>query len=181
MARFLSCMVFHLLLCVGLTPSLSAFAPLPQEAWSPSNEVVYQGTDTYQDHMENQSGIWTTNYQAALAQAQRENKAVLLFFTGSDWCTWCTRLEQEVLDQPKFVQALSPHFVFVKLDYPRSSASISPQEAQQNAALKRQYNITQYPTVVIVTAQEQVLDRTGYIQGGPDQFNPTVLRNVQRK
>jgi hypothetical protein len=31
---------------------------------------------------------WTTDYQAALKQGAQENKTILLFFTGSDWCTW---------------------------------------------------------------------------------------------
>ena len=33
--------------------------------------------------------VWTTNYHAAVAQAKREHKKILLNFTGSDWCVWC--------------------------------------------------------------------------------------------
>src|SRR5690349_8751855 len=32
---------------------------------------------------------WTTDYKAALAQAKAQNRHVFLFFTGSDWCSWC--------------------------------------------------------------------------------------------
>jgi thiol-disulfide isomerase/thioredoxin len=32
------------------------------------------------------------DYKAALEQAGKENKLVLLDFTGSDWCGWCIKL-----------------------------------------------------------------------------------------
>ena len=42
---------------------------------------------------------WRTNLEEAVAQAQKENKAVLVNFTGSDWCKWCMKLNDEVFSQ----------------------------------------------------------------------------------
>lgn len=158
-----------MILCMGGS-SLFAFYPSSENA-----QMQPMQSGRFMD-----SSIWTTNYQAALQQAQRENKALLLLFTGSNWCTYCTRLEQEVLDRPECIQALSPYFIFVKLDYQRPNVSLSPQLVEQTAALKRQYNITRYPTVVVINPQERVLGTTGYLEGGPARFNPTVLRFLQQ-
>src|ERR1700722_13050385 len=46
---------------------------------------------------------WTEDYPEALARARRENKLLLLDFTGSDWCSWCKRIDAEVLATPKFL------------------------------------------------------------------------------
>src|SRR6266478_5250316 len=42
---------------------------------------------------------WMTDLRAALAKAKAEKKMVLLDFTGSDWCGWCIKFNQEVLSQ----------------------------------------------------------------------------------
>ncbi len=49
---------------------------------------------------------WFTDVQAAQEKARRENKFVLLDFTGSDWCSWCMKLKGEVFDQPEFARPL---------------------------------------------------------------------------
>ena len=41
--------------------------------------------------------VWLTDYAGALAQAKKQGRKTFLFFTGSDWCTWCARLDREVL------------------------------------------------------------------------------------
>ncbi len=48
---------------------------------------------------------WTESYEQAAQQSKTESKPIVLFFTGSDWCVWCTRLEKEVFD----TQELSTH------------------------------------------------------------------------
>ena len=45
---------------------------------------------------------WETNYNAALEQAAKENKMVLLDFTGSDWCGWCIKLKKDTFSKPEF-------------------------------------------------------------------------------
>ena len=46
---------------------------------------------------------WLTSVPDALAQAKKENKLVLLNFTGSDWCIGCRRLDVEVFSKPEFI------------------------------------------------------------------------------
>ena len=59
---------------------------------------------------------WTQDAKAALAEAVKEKKDVLIDFTGSDWCGWCKKLDAEVFTQEAFVAEAPTSFVFLKLD-----------------------------------------------------------------
>ena len=109
--------------------------------------------------------VWHTNYDEALAEAQKDNKPLLLLFTGSDWCTWCMKLEEEALSTEAFSKAASDKFVFVKLDFP-SRAAQSHEERRQNRGLKRRFHVRGFPTVLLVDKQEAILAETGYEPGG---------------
>ena len=108
---------------------------------------------------------WTTNYQEAEALAKKENRPLLLFFTGTDWCGWCKRLVREVFDDPEFAEKLGNRFVFVELDFPMRK-TLPEAIVKQNQELKEKYKIDGYPTVVIVSPSGQKLGVTGYREGG---------------
>ncbi|HEY0944601.1 MAG TPA: thioredoxin family protein [Opitutaceae bacterium] len=115
------------------------------------------------------SGQWTTNYQSALTVAKAENRKVFLFFTGSDWCGWCKKLDGEVLTKPEFKAYAGEKLILVKLDFPRQI----PQSAQlkaQNRGLSQQYKIEGFPTVVVLSAEGKEVGRLGYQPGGPKAF-----------
>ncbi|OHE88943.1 MAG: hypothetical protein A3G75_04145 [Verrucomicrobia bacterium RIFCSPLOWO2_12_FULL_64_8] len=108
---------------------------------------------------------WTTDYDAALARAAKENKRVLLDFTGSDWCGFCIQLENEVLSKPQFVEFSAKHLVLVKVDFPREK-KLPATEATQNARLGRRFKVEGYPTVVVLNAKGEKLGQiVGYRPG----------------
>ena len=45
--------------------------------------------------------VWQTDINKAISISNKEKKPMLLFFTGSDWCGWCIRLQKEVLKTPE--------------------------------------------------------------------------------
>ena len=59
---------------------------------------------------------WITDYEDAFILAKRENKHVLINFTGSDWCGWCKRLDREVFSQPVFKEYAKENLVLLKLE-----------------------------------------------------------------
>ncbi|MDD3470642.1 MAG: thioredoxin family protein [Thermoguttaceae bacterium] len=109
--------------------------------------------------------VWLTDLVAAKAQAEREHKILFLFFTGSDWCGWCMRLQKEVLTQPEFAAWAKEKAVLVDLDFPRNQPQ-SDQLKQQNAELAKQHQIDGYPTIVLTTADGTTIAQTGYREGG---------------
>lgn len=92
------------------------------------------------------------------------------FFTGSDWCSWCNKLEEEVFDDPEFAQAAADQFIFLKLDFPLNT-SLPANLAAQNKQLQKKFDIRSFPTVILIDANyQQQIGTTGYRAGGGKQY-----------
>lgn len=116
------------------------------------------------------AGGWSDDYKAALATAAKENKKVLLDFTGSDWCGWCIKLKKETFDQPAFKDYADKNLVLVEIDYPQGKSQ-SPEVKKQNDSLQRQYQVDGFPTLVLLDPQGKVIkQQSGFIPGGPAGF-----------
>ncbi len=115
------------------------------------------------------SGEWTTDYQSALAAASGSGRSICLFFTGSDWCGWCKRLEAEVLSTEDFKEYASGNLVLVKLDFPRRIPQ-SEFTKKRNQKLTEKYQVGGFPTIVVVDESGEELGRIGYQEGGPRPF-----------
>ncbi len=89
---------------------------------------------------------WHTNVKEAIAIGNKEKKPLLLFFTGSDWCGWCIRLQKEVLKTPEFSKWAKENVVLVELDYPRRTPQ-TPEIKKQNDELQQAFAIQGFPTV----------------------------------
>jgi protein disulfide-isomerase len=114
-------------------------------------------------------GEWTTDYAAALSQARATKKTVFLFFTGSDWCGWCKRLDKEVLSTSDFKTYARANLILVKLDFPHDI----PQAAQlkaRNQKLAQQYGVDGFPTIVVLNSAGKNVGTLGYMEGGPRAF-----------
>lgn len=120
------------------------------------------------------NGGWLTNYDQALALAKKEKKKVLLNFTGSDWCGWCVRLDEEVFSKKQFVDYAREHYVLVKLDFPRRS-KLPADLKKQNDRLAKKYKVRGFPTVVVLNSNGKKHTTGGYVAGGPKAF----LRSIK--
>jgi protein disulfide-isomerase len=113
---------------------------------------------------------WTEDYSAGLAQAKKEHKLLVLDFTGSDWCVWCKRTDQEVFSTQKFKDFANQNLVLVKVDFPRMAPQSDAVKAQ-NAKLQDKYQIEGFPTLIVLDPDEKVVvKQVGYREGGPDAF-----------
>ena len=95
--------------------------------------------------------VWLTDLDAAKAQGVKENKPVLVDFTGSDWCPPCKALHKQVFESAEFA-AVASRYVLVELDYPKSKPQ-TPELKAKNAALSKQFGITGFPTVLLLDAK----------------------------
>jgi protein disulfide-isomerase len=118
---------------------------------------------------------WMTDYAAALAQAKEQDRKVFLFFTGSDWCGWCMRLNKEILSTPEFARYAQEKLVLVELDFPQKIRQSSALK-NQNAALARQYRIQGYPSVIVLGSSGKPVGELGYQEGGPEPFQQALTR-----
>ena len=112
---------------------------------------------------------WESNLEQAIEQAKKENKAVLVNFTGSDWCIWCKRLSSEVFQQEAFKNYADDNLVLVMLDFPRNIQQ-SAETQVYNRNLAQKYGIQGFPTILIFNNQGKMVAQTGYQPGGPEKY-----------
>ena len=115
------------------------------------------------------SGLWMTDFEAAQKKAAAENKAMLVDFTGSDWCGWCIKLDDEVFSEEAFQDYAAESLVLVEIDFPRSKPQTDELKAQ-NKALAEKFGIQGFPTILIFTPNGDLIEKTGYRRGGADAY-----------
>lgn len=121
---------------------------------------------------------WEVSIEEARERAAAEEKELLYFFAGSDWCSWCERLIGEVFSRELFRSFESSYVVPVLIDFPRQRA-ISEELRRRNLELQEEFGIEAYPTVVILTPQGEEKFRTGYRQGGAGAYVNHLLPHVR--
>ncbi len=114
---------------------------------------------------------WCADFDVAVARARKENKDLLVNFTGSDWCGWCMKLDAEVFRKPAFLDAVRDRYVLVALDYPRQQPAIDKvPDPKRNAEVAGLYGVTGYPTVLLINPEGDVIATTGYVEGGAENY-----------
>lgn len=116
---------------------------------------------------------WHTDVKEAIAIGNKENKPLLLFFTGSDWCGWCMRLQKEVLTTPEFTKWANEKVILVEVDDPKRTPQ-APEIRQEYNQIRSALGVVGYPTVYFIKGEKkdekfnlQALGKTGYVPGGP--------------
>ncbi|RDI52333.1 thioredoxin family protein [Flavobacterium glaciei] len=125
---------------------------------------------------EAQELVWETNVTKAMATSNETKKPMLLFFTGSDWCGWCIRLQKEVLKTPEFAAWATENVILVELDYPRKTPQ-TDEIKKQNNELQMAFGIQGFPTIIFANAKIkdgkvnfEGIGSTGYVAGGPSAW-----------
>lgn len=90
--------------------------------------------------------VWHTDIAKANEVSQATNKPIFAFFTGSDWCGWCKKLEKDVFSKQAFIQWAEKNVVLLELDFPRHK-TLSPELMQQNQGLQQAFQVRGYPTI----------------------------------
>jgi thioredoxin-related protein len=117
--------------------------------------------------------VWYTNLQEAHELSAKSNKPIFAFFTGSDWCGWCKRLQANVFVKPEFVEWASKNVILLELDFPRAKP-LAPELTKQNSELQQALGVRGYPTVWLMYTEKidstnsinlNTLGSLGYPQG----------------
>ena len=105
------------------------------------------------------SAVWQPTFEEALLKAKAEDKPILVYFTGSDWCGPCKRLEADVFSTEKFVEFSDENMVLYKADFPRNTDLVSTANKSMNDQLSARYNQSSFPTMVIINRYGNELGR----------------------
>ncbi|MEM1084667.1 MAG: thioredoxin fold domain-containing protein [Verrucomicrobiota bacterium] len=125
---------------------------------------------------------WSDSYLDAKRMASSESKDLLIEFTGSDWCPPCIELSKKVLSTEIFEKATSPHFVFLRLDFPNDKSTLTKEVMLQNKKLRQNYGPTGFPTLVLAESNgTPYASITGYNGQNPEDYVEEIdkLRKVK--
>jgi thioredoxin-related protein len=127
--------------------------------------------------------LWANNFEQALKQAQKENKFILLNFSGSDWCGPCIRMHKEILENEVFQKYANVHLIYVNADFPRLKKHQLTQEQQkENDELAEKYNPTGiFPYTLLLNNNGKVISTwNGFYENGADSFTAEVKNLVEK-
>jgi len=119
------------------------------------------------------------NFEQAKKEASALNQPIFALFTGSDWCPWCVKLHDEVLNEKEFQKFAADNVVLFEADFPRGknqSASLK----KQNAELSQTYGVRGFPTVLLLSADGKQLAQTGYEEGGAAAYVKSLSAMLEK-
>ena len=110
--------------------------------------------------------IWLTDVSQAIEESKVSGKPIFVFFTGKEWCSWCKKLERQVLSKEGFINYAKENLVLLELDFPRGRRNLP----QKQIELARKFNIKGYPTVILMDSSTKKIAKTGYEAMSPEQY-----------
>ncbi len=131
--------------------------------------------------------VWYDDINVAMKLSNETNKPLMLFFTGSDWCGWCKRLQAEVFYKDEFKTWAANNVILVEVDFPNA---VPQSEAlkKQNRDLQTKFPVKGYPTCHFAAVQKNAdgtfnmigKGATGYVSGGPTPWIATATPLISK-
>lgn len=116
---------------------------------------------------------WLTNYDEALAKAAKENKKVLALVTGSDWCGFCRRLREQIIDKEEFQNFAKDKLVGLYVDMPMRSDMTPEQKAYNRKLAAKLAGDAGVPVTLLLEPDGTLIDRV-------DGFSPQYVEHLRK-
>ncbi|WP_010179375.1 thioredoxin family protein [Aquimarina agarilytica] len=101
---------------------------------------------------------WKTDLNTAKNLAKEQNKNILVYFTGSDWCAPCKQLKEDFFKSEKFIEK-ADKLVLLMVDLPFRQDIITPEQREKNEKLIKKYNPEKsFPTIIGLSSSGKVLN-----------------------
>jgi thioredoxin-related protein len=127
---------------------------------------------------------WLGDFNTATTLANKEDRLILINFSGSDWCGPCIRLRKEILESATFEDYAKDHLVLVRADFPRQKKNqLDAGQIKRNEALADKYNPDgKFPFTLLVDKNGKVLKKwDGFPNESAEKFvaeiNPMANAN----
>ena len=95
------------------------------------------------------AGEWAESYRTAKSQAVKENKKILIFFSGSDWCDAGRIMSRDLFRTKAFQELASRKYVLYNADFPKYTR-LGQEREDRNRRLASRYGIHRFPAVAVV-------------------------------
>ncbi|WP_431164461.1 thioredoxin family protein [Tenacibaculum halocynthiae] len=125
---------------------------------------------------------WEASYKEALKKSKKEKKPVLIYFTGSDWCGPCIKLDRELFHTSKFVEYANENMILYMANFPRNKDLVTKEVAVVNKRLSKKYK-NSFPMVLLIDKREKVLGekRGSYMTEYYYPFFEAVIKKHYKK
>lgn len=95
-------------------------------------------------------GKWTMDLEAAKKVAAEKKLPILLDFSGSDWCGWCTLMETNVFMKAEWTAYATNNLMMVLIDFPNDKSLVPEKYVERNQELNEKYGVEGFPTFVVL-------------------------------
>ncbi|MBD3581035.1 thioredoxin family protein [Flavobacterium selenitireducens] len=97
---------------------------------------------------------WKTDLDEAFREAAVSNRNILLFFSVSDACDICRRLDNDVFQSEEFLEYAQDNLVLVKLDFKNQATG----DKSDQLLIVEKYNKDGFfPWVVLINKHQKVI------------------------
>lgn len=99
---------------------------------------------------------WSQNFERTIKKAKKNKKPIIMYFSGSDWCAPCKKLDLDFFHSQKFIEQ-SNNFNLILVDVPRRIDIISSEQMEKNKKLLTKFNKEKsFPMVVFMNYKGRV-------------------------
>lgn len=103
----------------------------------------------------------TETFAKKLESAKTENKNMLLYFSGSDWCAPCVKFKKLIVNTPEFQAFATENLVIYNADFPRLSKNkLAKEIVKENENLADIYNPTGiFPLILLLDTDGKIIKK----------------------
>ena len=107
---------------------------------------------------------WLIGHAQVIEQAEKENKPIMVNFTGSDWCGWCIRLDKAVFQTNEFKKWAKENVILLEIDNPKRTTlskiyGLSEEDGKklknENDYFQNLFQVRGFPTVYVFSVSKR--------------------------
>jgi thioredoxin-related protein len=160
MSKLAATMGLGVALLAAAAPVTSSAAPASGDMPGPASSPRAATAASQKDKDKKQAN-WLTSFSNATGQARKDDRLIMAYFRGSDWCDFTKKLDRDVLSTDLFIDWAAKNVILLDVDLPAEKRQ-SPSQKKHNEALKDKYSVVKTPTFVFLDADGEPITRTGF-------------------
>lgn len=122
-----------------------------------------------------------TSQEEAIERSKKEQKAILLIFSGSDWCQPCIRFEKQILQDERFLAFAKAELILLQCDFPQRG-SLPADLLAQNEQLAERFNPEgSFPKLLLLSDNLTVRAPLTYQNQGTEAFIQSIRPHLPLK
>jgi len=100
-------------------------------------------------------------FEQSIEKAKTENKNVLLFFSGSDWCAPCVKFKKHFVETEQFKTFSTENLIVFNADFPRQKKNkLADNITQENEKLADKYNNSGlFPLILLLNNKGEIIKK----------------------